>query len=51
MRTEIAALALPLFLIIFGLYLIRHALKRLRHYDVLILQIKSRYKDLAEFVD
>lgn len=42
---------LLLFLVVLGLYLIGHAMRRMHHNDALILRIKSRYQEISEFID
>jgi len=44
-------LALCTALVILGTYLVFRALLRIRHHDQLILGIKKKYTQLAEFID
>ena len=39
------------FLVILGLYLIGHSIRRLHHNDALIHKIKSRYEEISEYID
>ncbi len=53
---EVLSFLIPLaillsFLVVLGLYLISHAIRRLRHNDALIHTIKSRYEEIAEYID
>ena len=53
---EVLPLLLPLLLINLGLtllavYLVVHAVKRIRHYNALIDELKRRYSGLAELLD
>ncbi len=43
--------ALTLALVIFGSYLIVHAIGHMRRYDRLILKIKSEHSIIAEYID
>ena len=43
-------LALNLALIVLGSYLILHSVRRVRHYDRLIKELKLRYSAIAEFI-
>ncbi len=42
---------LLLFLVILGVYLIYHAMRRMRHYDRMIQKIKSGHLEISEFID
>jgi uncharacterized membrane protein YkgB len=38
-------------LIVLGVYLILHSVKRVRHYDQLIKELKRKHSAIAEFMD
>ena len=42
---------MTLALVVLGVYLILHALRRIRHYDQLIAEFKRKHSKLAELVD
>ena len=44
-------LLLNLGLVILGSWLIYHAIHRLHHYDLLIRNLREKYRSIAEFVD
>lgn len=44
-------LLLNLGLVLLGTWLICHALRRIQHYDLLIRNLREKYRSLAEFVD
>ena len=53
---QVMHLLVPLFLlcaalVLLGGYLIIHAIRRIRHYDRLIRQLKLKYSAIAEFLD
>src|SRR6266567_2937536 len=43
-------LALNLALIILGSYLVLHSVRRIRHYDRLIKELKQRYSTISEYI-
>ena len=44
-------LLLNLGLVVLGCWLIYHAIHRLHHYDLLIRNLRQKYRSVAEFVD
>lgn len=42
---------LLLCLVVLGMYLVGHAVRRLHHNDVLILSIKAKYKEISKYID
>jgi uncharacterized membrane protein YidH (DUF202 family) len=44
-------LLLNLGLVVLGSWLIHHALRRIRHYERLIQNLRQKYRSIAEFVD
>jgi hypothetical protein len=44
-------LLLNLGLVVLGSWLIYHAIRRIHHYDLLIRNLRQKYRSIAEFVD
>jgi hypothetical protein len=44
-------LLLNLGLVVLGSWLIYHAIRRIHHYDVVIRNLRQKYRSIAEFVD
>jgi uncharacterized membrane protein YidH (DUF202 family) len=44
-------LVLNLGLVVLGCYLVIHSISRMRHYDLLIKQLKKEHSAIAEFID
>ena len=42
---------LSLAMIVFGIYLVAHAISRMHHYDRLIAKIKSEHSIIAEYIE
>ncbi len=51
MHLLVALFLLCAALVLLGGYLIIHAIRRIRHYDRLIRQLKLKYSAIAEFLD
>lgn len=39
------------FLVVLGVYLISHSIRRIHHNDLLLYNIKSRYQEISEYID
>ena len=51
MPLMVPLLGLNLGLVVLGVWLIHHSIRRLHHYDRVIRDLKKKYRSLGEFID
>lgn len=44
-------IVLLLFMVVLGIYLVFHSMRRMHHNDMLIHRIKSQYGEISEYID